>query len=87
MGNIRDCISIETIEDVATHMRILASEIGGCHHSSEEAECLINELANKLSDLNMHLNINVNRSLDICGISDSYRRRYLRQQNIKENSQ
>ena len=79
--------SIDTIEDVATCIRVLASEIGGAHHTPKKAEELLNDLANKLSGINMQMNIRLHDSLTLAGISDRYRTSYLRQQDIKEREQ
>lgn len=77
-----------TIENIATKMRVLASEIGGNHHSSEEAEDLLNKLADELSEVNMNISIRlhdaINEADGLSGINDSYRFLYRRQKNIKE---
>lgn len=75
---------INTIEDVSTCMRSLASEIGGSHHSPEKAEMLLRNLADRLSEINMQMHLTMHESFKYQGISDDYRKRYLRQQNIKE---
>lgn len=78
-----------TIENIATKMRVLASEIGGNHHSLEEAEDLLNKLADELSEVNMNMSIRLHNAIDeadgLSGINDSYRFLYQRQKNIKEN--
>ena len=78
-----------TIENIATKMRALASEIGGNHHSPEEAQDLLNKLADELSEVNMNISIRLHNAIDeadgLLGINDSYRFSYQRQKNIKEN--
>ncbi len=78
-----------SIENIATKMRTLASEIGGNHHSSEEAEDLLNKLADELSEVNMNISIRLHDAIKeadgLLGINDSYRFLYQRQKNIKEN--
>ncbi len=78
-----------TIENIATKMRVLASEIGGNHHSLEEAEDLLNKLADELSEVNMDMSIRLHNAIDeadgLSGINDNYRFIYKRQKNIKEN--
>lgn len=78
-----------TINNIATEMRVLASEIGGNHHSLEEAEDLLNKLADELSEVNMNISIRLHDSINeadgLSGINDSYRLLYRRQKNIKEN--
>lgn len=77
-----------TIENIATKMRVLASEIGGNHHSPEEAEKILNVLADELSEANMIMSIHLHKTLKLAdalsGIDDSYRFLYQRQKNIKE---
>ena len=78
-----------SIENIATKMRVLASEIGGNHHSLEEAQDLLNELADDLSEVNMNISIRlhdaINEADGLLGINDSYRFLYQRHKNIKEN--
>lgn len=78
-----------TIENIATKMRVLASEIGGNHYSPEEAEKLLNILADELSEANMIMSIQLHKAMKfadaLSGIDDSYRFLYQRQKNIKEN--
>ena len=78
-----------SIENIATKMRALASEIGGNHHSLEEAQDLLNELADDLSEVNMNISIRlhdaINEADGLLGINDSYRFLYQRHKNIKEN--
>ena len=78
-----------TIEDIATKMRVLASEIGGNHHSLEEAQDLLNKLADELSEVNMNISIRLHDAINdadgLLGIDDNYRFLYQRQKNIKEN--
>ena len=78
-----------SIENIATKMRALASEIGGKHHSPEEAQDLLNKLADELSEVNMNISIRLHNAIDeadgLLGINDSYRFSYQRQKNIKEN--
>ena len=77
-----------TIENIATKMRTLASEIGGNHHSLEEAQDLLNKLADELSEVNMNMSIRLHDAIKeadgLSGINDSYRFLYQRQKNIKE---
>ena len=77
-----------SIEHIATKMRILASEIGGNHHSLEEAEDLLNKLADELCEVNMNMSIRlhdaINEADGLSGINDSYRFLYRRQKNIKK---
>lgn len=76
------------IENIATKMRVLASEIGGNHHSLKEAEDLLNKLADELSEVNMNMSIILHNAIDeadeLSGIYDSYRFLYQRQKNMKE---
>lgn len=78
-----------SIENIATKMRALASEIGGNHHSPEEAQDLLNKLADELSEVNMNISIRLHDAIDeadgLLGVDDSYRFLYQRQKNIKEN--
>ena len=78
-----------SIENIATKMRTLAFEIGGNHHSSEEAQDLLNKLADELSEVNMNISIRlhdaINEADGLLGINDNYRFLYQRQKNIKEN--
>lgn len=78
-----------SIENIATKMRALASEIRGNHHSPEEAQDLLNKLADELSEVNMNIFIRLHDAIDeadgLLGIDDSYRFLYQRQKNIKEN--
>lgn len=78
-----------TIENIATKMRTLASEIGGNHHSPKEAEKILNILADELSEVNMNISIRLHDAIkesdELSGINDSYRFLYQRQENIKEN--
>lgn len=78
-----------SIENIATKMRALASEIGGNHHSPEEAQDLLNKLADELSEVNMNISIRLHDAIDeadgLLDIDDSYRFLYQRQKNIKEN--
>ena len=78
-----------SIENIATKMRVLASEIGGNHHSLEEAQDLLNKLADELSEANMNLSIRlhdaINEADGLLGIDDNYRFLYQRQKNIKGN--
>jgi len=78
-----------TIENIATKMRVLASEIGGNHHSPEEAQDLLNDLADQLSEVNMNISIKLHDTISeadgLLGINNSYRFLYQRQKNIKEN--
>lgn len=77
-----------TIENIATEMRVLASEIGGNHHSLKEAEDLLNKLADELSEVNMDISIRLHDAINdadgLLGINDSYRFLYQRHKNIKE---
>lgn len=78
-----------TIEDIATKMRMLAYEIGGNHHSPKEAEKILIELADELSEVNINMSIKLNKCLNevddkFTGISENYRFIHLRQKNIKE---
>ena len=88
MWDIKD---IKTIEDIATNMRILASEIGGNHHTNKGAEEILNKLADMLSTSNMQialiLDTMMNQVKENTGIRDEYLRMFLRQQNIKKNSE
>lgn len=82
----------KTIEDIAVSMRTLASEIGGGHHSLEEAEQLLKDLSWELSYLNVEMSIMLHSSLleydyTLAGVSEKCRNLYLRQQNIKEHEQ
>lgn len=76
-----------TIENIATKMRVLASEIGGNHHSAKEAEDLLNKLADELSEVNMNISIRLHNAIDeadgLMGINDSYRFLYRKQKNMK----
>jgi len=78
-----------SIENIATKMRVLASEIGGNHHSPEEAQDLLNKLADELSEVNMNISIRLHDAINeadrLSGINDCYRLLYQRQKNIKEN--
>ncbi len=78
-----------TIENIAIQMRVLASEIGGNHHSPKEAQDLLNKLADELSEVNMNISIKlhdtINQADELLGIGDDYRFLYQRQKNIKEN--
>lgn len=78
-----------SIENIATKMRVLASEIGGNHHSMKEAEDLLNKLADELSEVNMNMSVRLHNAIDeadgLSGINDNYRFLYQRQKNIKEN--
>ena len=78
-----------SIENIATKMRVLASEIGGYHHSREEAQDLLNKLADELSEVNMNISIRLHDAIDgadeLLGINDKYRFLYRRQKNIEEN--
>lgn len=78
-----------SIENIATKMRALASEIGGNHFSPKEAEKILNVLADDLSEVNMNISIRlhdaINEADGLLGIDDSYRFLYQRQKNIKEN--
>ena len=78
-----------SIENIATKMRVLASEIGGNHHSLKEAEDLLNKLADELSEVNMNMSVRLHNAIDeadgLSGINDNYRFLYQRQKNIKEN--
>ena len=78
-----------TIENRVTKMRMLASEIGGEHHTPKEAEKLLNELADELSETNIQMSIKLHKCLeeidnDYSDIDDCARFLYLRQKNIKE---
>lgn len=78
-----------TIENIAKKMRVLANEIGGEHHSPKEAEQLLNELADELSETNIQMSIKLHKCLeeidnDYSDIDDDFRLLYLRQKNIKE---
>lgn len=77
-----------TIENIATKMRMLAAEIGGNHHSPKEAEKLLAELADDLSEVNINMSIKlhsaVNEIDEITGISDRYRFWYQKAKNIKK---
>ncbi len=77
------------IENIATKMRALASEIGGNHHTPEEAQDLLNKLADELSEVNMDISIRlhdtINEADGLLGIDDNYRFLYQKQKNIKEN--
>ena len=78
-----------SIENIATKMRVLASEIGGNHYSLEESQDLLNKLADELSEVNMNISIRLHDAMNeadgLLGIDDSYRFLYQRQKNIKEN--
>lgn len=49
-------IKINSIEDIATKMRVLANLIGGDHLTNEESETELHKLANVLSGYNIHIN-------------------------------
>jgi len=75
-----------SIEDIATKMRMLAYEIGGSHHSPKEAEKILIELADELSDINVNMSIKLHAvDKQFTGVTENYRNIYLRQENIKEN--
>ena len=80
-----------TIENIATKMRTLASEIGGNHHSPKEAEKILNVLADELSEVNMNISIilhgGINKTDELLGINDIYRFLYQKQKNVKAESE
>lgn len=49
-------IANNSIEDIATKMRVQANHIGGDHITNKEAELELHKLAGALSVLNMHVN-------------------------------
>lgn len=78
-----------TIENVATKMRRLAWEIGGNHHSLQEAEQLLLDLADQLSEININMSIKLNDALkevddQYTGVSKEYRFLTKRQKNIED---
>lgn len=78
-----------TIENVITKMRRLAWEIGGNHHSLQEAEQLLINLADQLSEININMSIQLNDALNevddqYTGVSKEYRFLTKRQKNIEE---
>lgn len=87
--NMWETKDIKTIEDIATNMRMLASEIGGNHHTNKESEEILNNLADMLSTSNMQIALMVdamkNQVKENTGIRDEHLRLFLRQQNIKKN--
>lgn len=51
-----DSLVINSIEDIATKMRVLADYIGGDHLTNKEAELELHKLADALSLYGMHVN-------------------------------
>ena len=83
---------MDTINDIATKLRMLAAEVGGDHHTNKETEKILNELAKDLDNVNINLSIDINKAIsDIdakyTGVSEQYRFLTLRQRNIKENEE
>lgn len=89
--NMREIKDIRTIEDIATNMRMLASEIGGNHHTNKESEEILNKLADMLSTSNIQIALTIdamkNQVKENTGIRDEHLRLFLRQQNIKKNAE
>lgn len=54
--NYYDSLVINSIEDIATKMRVLADYIGGDHLTNKEAELELHKLADALSLYGMHVN-------------------------------
>lgn len=83
---------MNTINDIATKLRMLAAEVGGDHHTNKETEKLLEELAKDLDDININLSIDINKAIsDIdakyTGVTEQSRFITLRQRNIKENEE
>jgi len=51
-----DSLVINSIEDIATKMRVLANLVGGGHLTNKEAEVELHKLANILSGYNIRIN-------------------------------
>jgi hypothetical protein len=77
------------IERIVVEMRRLAAEIGGNHHTPEEAEKLLYKLSDELCETNVNMSIKLNQVIaevdaEYTGVSEVYRYLYLRQKSIDE---
>lgn len=74
----------ESIQQIATNLRVLACEIGGNHHTPKESEALLMNLADRLDDIGYELITESRRFETISGVSRKGYELYLRQKNIEE---
>lgn len=81
--NAKDRIIIRTFNDVVTELRTVASEIGGDHLPSKEAESVIKTIADKLAELIWETAERISDTNEVFGVPNSAIEEYKREKNKK----